>query len=171
MKTGIGVAGCHAFQVVALIGMVMVLAACGGSKTGTGTVAESQPMSFEAVDASVRQYMACAIPAGRAKHLTGRDYASAAIRDAGFDALHRNAIEVAGARVDRFERGLTAASGEAGRAQADLEAIVSAADSAADVPEALRAKARAYEVYYQSLAVGSDCTLDQDVLKLINKGP
>ena len=167
----IGIAGCHAFQVMAVLGMAMALAACGGSKTGTGTVAESQLLTFSEVDASVRQYMACAIPAGRAKHLAGIDYANAAIRDAGFDALHRNAIEVAGARVERFERGLTAASGEAGRAQADLEAIVSAADSATDVPEALRAKARAYEAYYQSLAVGSDCTLDADVLKLINKGP
>lgn len=161
----------HVVGSVLVLGLVSVLSACGGSKTGAGTAAEAQPMSFEAVDASVRQYMACAIPAGRAKHLTGRDYANAAIRDAGFDALHRNAIEVAGARVDRFERGLTAASGEAGRAQADLEAIVSAADSATDVPDALRAKARAYEAYYQSLAVGSDCTLDHDVLKQINKGP
>lgn len=132
-------------------------------------IATAQPLAFSAVDARVQAYMDCAIPAGRAKRLVASDYAEAAIRDAGFDALHRNAMEVASTRVPRYEETFAPHGDESGRAQGDLEAIVSAADDA-KVPEGLRAKARAYEAYYQSLAVGSDCKLDEDVLKLINKG-
>jgi len=157
-----------AVKTVILIGVVAGLAACGKSPEAVGSVA-AKPLAFEAVDARVKTYMECAIPAARAKHLSARDYAEAAIRDAGFDALHRNAVEVAGARVARFEQVGAAPSTESGRAQGDLEAIVSAADDA-NVADGLRAKARAYEAYYQSLGVGEDCKLDADVLNLINKG-
>lgn len=148
--------------------LTTLLAACGGPKVGAATGTAAPPLDFADVDSRVQEYLTCAIPAGRAKHLNEDAYVAAAIRDAGLAALRRNAVEVAGSLVRRYEASDAASGDETSRGQDYLEAIVAAAGMSS-VPEPLRAKARAYEAYYQSLAVGDACKLDPEVLKLINK--
>jgi hypothetical protein len=163
----------HRLRRSCLSAAVLALVACGGGGKADATAQAraapepAKPLDFAGFADKVGQYNQCAIAAGQARGIGPRTYAGMLAEKGVLPELAADARSVAQGEIARFES-ISPPDNDAGRVGLYLHAI-DAVGFAETYPQDVRAKAQALGVYYQSLLIGTDCPIDDDIQHLINK--